>query len=158
MGPRTWSYFSKIWTRPQSRQSAKLFLQSSELGLPHPLTRRRVCPPYPSVHTRSQERGMGESQFRRGDIHCGTLGIYVCTLWTRPTSDLPRSSLFRSWCSRWGSCAAAPSSTTTCPAWPLPWSWPAARCPPNRSSSSWHATCPYPPPRATFSTRISLLP
>ncbi len=25
---------------PQSRQSAKLFLQSSELGLPHPLTRR----------------------------------------------------------------------------------------------------------------------
>jgi hypothetical protein len=29
----------------QSRQSAKLFLQSSELGLPQPLTRRRVCPP-----------------------------------------------------------------------------------------------------------------
>ncbi len=28
---------------PQSRQSAWLFLQSSELGLPHPLTRRRVC-------------------------------------------------------------------------------------------------------------------
>ncbi len=27
------------------RQSAKLFLQSSELGLPQPLTRRRVCPP-----------------------------------------------------------------------------------------------------------------
>ncbi len=27
----------------QSRQSAKLFLQSLELGLPHPLTRRRVC-------------------------------------------------------------------------------------------------------------------
>jgi hypothetical protein len=30
---------------PQSRHSAKLFLQSSELGLPQPLTRRRVCPP-----------------------------------------------------------------------------------------------------------------
>ncbi len=29
----------------QSRQSARLFLQSSELGLPQPLTRRRVCPP-----------------------------------------------------------------------------------------------------------------
>jgi hypothetical protein len=29
----------------QSRQSAKLFLQSSELGLPHPLTRTRVCTP-----------------------------------------------------------------------------------------------------------------
>jgi hypothetical protein len=31
----------------QSRQSAKLFLQSSELELPHPLSRRRVCPPPP---------------------------------------------------------------------------------------------------------------
>jgi hypothetical protein len=29
----------------QSRQSAKLFLQSSELELPHPLSRRRGCPP-----------------------------------------------------------------------------------------------------------------
>jgi hypothetical protein len=32
----------------QSIQCAKLFLQSLELGLPHPLTRRRVCP-YHSV-------------------------------------------------------------------------------------------------------------
>jgi hypothetical protein len=30
---------------PQSRQSAKLFLQSLELGLPHSLTRKRVCLP-----------------------------------------------------------------------------------------------------------------
>jgi hypothetical protein len=30
--------------RAQSRQSAKLFLQSLELGLPQPLTRRLVCP------------------------------------------------------------------------------------------------------------------
>ncbi len=29
----------------QSWQSARLFLQSSELGLPRPLNRRRVCPP-----------------------------------------------------------------------------------------------------------------
>jgi hypothetical protein len=34
-----------------TQQSAKLFLQSSELGLPQPLTRRRVCPPV--------ERGVG---------------------------------------------------------------------------------------------------
>ncbi len=34
------------YCRPQSRQSAKLFLLSSELGLPQPLTRRRVCPPH----------------------------------------------------------------------------------------------------------------
>jgi hypothetical protein len=33
---------------PQSGQSAKLFLQSSELGLPHPHIRRRVCPHFNS--------------------------------------------------------------------------------------------------------------
>jgi hypothetical protein len=45
----------------QSRQSARLFLQSSELGLPHPLTFRQVCP-LPlvqggGVHTHLRERG-----------------------------------------------------------------------------------------------------
>jgi hypothetical protein len=30
---------------PESRKSAELFLQSSELGLPHSLARRRVCSP-----------------------------------------------------------------------------------------------------------------
>ena len=65
---------------PQSRQSAKLFLQSLELGLPQPLTRRRVCPP-PLIpggvaHSLARE-GVGESQFRRGDIHCGNLYMYV---------------------------------------------------------------------------------
>jgi hypothetical protein len=73
--------------RSQSRQSAKPFLQSSELGLPHPLTRRRVCSPLlwcappPLVpregHTRYRETGVGTSQFQRGDRHCGNLGIYV---------------------------------------------------------------------------------
>ncbi len=60
---------------PQSRQSAKLFLQSSELGLPQPLSRRRLCPPFDSAgeaHSLARE-GAGKSQFRRGDIHCGTL-------------------------------------------------------------------------------------
>jgi hypothetical protein len=67
--------------KPQ-RQSAKLFLQSSELGLSHPLTRRRVSPPPPNPC--SGERGtlagegLGESHFRRGDMHCGTL--YICVL------------------------------------------------------------------------------
>jgi hypothetical protein len=65
----------------QSRQSAKLFLQSLDLGLPHPLSRRRVCPPPPfgpggRAHSLAGE-GLGESQFRRGDIHCGALYIYV---------------------------------------------------------------------------------
>ncbi len=64
----------------RSRQIAMLFLQSSELGLPHPLALRRVPPPPfgsgGGAHSLARE-GMGESQFRRGDIHCGTLYIYV---------------------------------------------------------------------------------
>jgi hypothetical protein len=44
------------------RQSAKPFLQSSKLGLPQPLTRKRVSPPPPAWfwgegHTRWRERG-----------------------------------------------------------------------------------------------------
>jgi hypothetical protein len=70
---------------PQSRQSAKLFLQSLELGLPHSLTRKRVClPPLLPVGrgTIACGRGVGDwggSQLRRGDIHCDTL-MYLCTL------------------------------------------------------------------------------
>jgi hypothetical protein len=66
----------------QSRQSAKLFLQSLELGLSQPLTRTRVCPPpHPLVpgggaHSLARE-GVGETQFQRGDIHRGTLYMYV---------------------------------------------------------------------------------
>ncbi len=48
-----------LWA--QSRQSAKPFLRSSELGLPQPLTRRRVCPPPGSGGrgTIAGERGLG---------------------------------------------------------------------------------------------------
>ncbi len=62
----------------QSRQSARLFLQSSEWRLPHSLTRRRVCPPvwFWGGLTR-WGRGVGGSQFGQGDRHCGTLVIYV---------------------------------------------------------------------------------
>jgi hypothetical protein len=72
----------------QSRQSAKLFLQSSELELAHPLAAGEGAAhplaagegaPHPLVrgggHTRLRERGWGESQYRRGDIHCGALNI-----------------------------------------------------------------------------------
>ncbi len=44
----------------QSRQSSRLFLQSSELGLLCPLNRRRVCPPllwFRGGHTRLRVRG-----------------------------------------------------------------------------------------------------
>jgi hypothetical protein len=77
---------------PQSRLCAKLFLQSSELGLPQPLSHRRVSPP-PSlcpggaVHSLARE-GVGVSQFQRGDIHCGTLyTVYMCFV-VRPVISL----------------------------------------------------------------------
>jgi hypothetical protein len=73
------SFFDFI---PPSRQIGKLLLRSSELGLPQPLTCRRMCPPPPLVpgggsHSLARD-GVGESQFRRGDVHCGTL--FICTL------------------------------------------------------------------------------
>ena len=50
------------------------------MGTPPTLTRRRVCPSPPvlggGAHSLARE-GVGESQFRRGDIHCGILYIYV---------------------------------------------------------------------------------
>jgi hypothetical protein len=53
--------------QPQSRQSAMLFLQSSELVLPQPLTPRRVCPPprfWGEGHTRRRERGRAPTFMR----------------------------------------------------------------------------------------------
>ncbi len=67
----------------QSRQSAKISLQSSELGLPHPLTRRRMCPPPFGTGGRgilAGERGGGRVLIstRR---HTLWYSIYMCTLW-----------------------------------------------------------------------------
>jgi hypothetical protein len=48
--------------------------------LPTPHPQASVPPPPPvlggGAHSLARE-GLGESQFRRGDIHCGTLYIYV---------------------------------------------------------------------------------
>jgi hypothetical protein len=65
----------------QSRQSARLSLQSSLLGLHHPSPADEcVTPPPPcsrvGTHSLAGE-GAGGSQFERGDRHCVTLGIYV---------------------------------------------------------------------------------
>ncbi len=66
---------------PQSRQSAKLFLQSSGLGLPHPFNSRRVCPP-PTLwsvgggHTRLRERGWGSPNSDEGTYSRGALYRY----------------------------------------------------------------------------------
>jgi hypothetical protein len=59
------------YMRAQSTQSAKLFLQSSELGLPQPLTPRQVCPPplprfWREGHTRWRERGWGSPNSDEG--------------------------------------------------------------------------------------------
>jgi hypothetical protein len=65
---------------PQSRQSAKLFSSRRNWDSPNPsLAGDCASPPFGSGGrgTLAGERGAGESQFRRGDIHCGTLYIYV---------------------------------------------------------------------------------
>jgi hypothetical protein len=54
-------------------QSARFFLQSSELGLPHSPSHAGECAPPPPLvpgegHTHFRERGWGEFKFRRGDI------------------------------------------------------------------------------------------
>jgi hypothetical protein len=80
----TWLHYFFTGSAPQSRQRAKLFLQSSELGLPQPLTSRRVCPP-PSGSggrcTLTGERGVGRVPIPTRGIHCGTLqASYIRTL------------------------------------------------------------------------------
>ncbi len=73
--------FSFSAFQPQSRQSAKLFLQSSESGPPPtPNPQVSVTPPPPpgsggGAHSLARE-GVGESQLRLGDIHCGTLWYF----------------------------------------------------------------------------------
>jgi hypothetical protein len=80
-----------------SRQSAKLSLQSSVLGLPHPLTRRRVCLP-PLIrwegHTLLREKRWGTTQFQRGDRHCGILVymyfvVYYFSICVVESADVP---------------------------------------------------------------------
>jgi hypothetical protein len=64
-------------SQAQSRQSGKLFHQSSELRLPQPLTRRRVCPPprfWGEGHTRWRERGW---EIPNSDEGTYTVGYFV---------------------------------------------------------------------------------
>jgi hypothetical protein len=87
---------------PQRRQSAMLFLQSSELG-PPPHPQPSVSPPLVPGGTHSLAgEGVGGSQFGRGDRQCGTLDIYICTLRKSRTSSFVARSrqlllLFIAW-------------------------------------------------------------
>jgi hypothetical protein len=57
----------------QNRQRAQRFLQSSELGIPHPFTRRQVFWFWGEGHSRLWERGWGSPNSTRYHIrHCGT--------------------------------------------------------------------------------------
>ena len=71
-----------IGVRSQSRQSAKLFSSRRIWDSPSPRPQAIVPPPPFGSGGRGAHWlarvGVGESQFRRGDIHCGTL--YICTL------------------------------------------------------------------------------
>ncbi len=78
---------------PQSRQSARLFLQSSELGLPHPLT-RRVCSPSPLLQV-ACGRGGGVPILTRGQTLWHSR--YICTLWVNPPLLL-HVMLLLNWC------------------------------------------------------------
>jgi hypothetical protein len=64
--------------RPQSRQSAKRFYSRWNWDSPTPLAAGECAPPPFGPGGRAQSlaaKGVGESQFKRGDIHCGALYI-----------------------------------------------------------------------------------
>jgi hypothetical protein len=63
---------------PQSRQSAKRFSSRWNWDPPTPLAAGECAPPPFGPGGRAHSlaaKGVGESQFQRGDIHCGALYI-----------------------------------------------------------------------------------
>ncbi len=72
--------FIRRGSTPQSRQSAKRFSSRWNWDSPFPFSCRRVCPPPVGPGGRAHSlaaKGVGESQFQQGDIHCGALYIKV---------------------------------------------------------------------------------
>jgi hypothetical protein len=62
----------------QSRQSAKRFSSRWNWDSPTPLAAGEYAPPPFGMGGRAHSlaaKGVGESQFQRGDIHCGALYI-----------------------------------------------------------------------------------
>ncbi len=73
------------------RQSAKLFSSRRNWDSPNPSPAGECAPPLcfrgkgggGQRNTRWRERGVGRVQFRRGDIHCGTLNNFVVQIMYR---------------------------------------------------------------------------
>jgi hypothetical protein len=69
----------KLWPEPQSRQSDKRFSSRWNWDSPTPLSAGECAPPpFGTGGGRAHSlaaKGVGESQFQRGDIHCGALYI-----------------------------------------------------------------------------------
>ncbi len=83
---------------PQSRQSAIRFSSRWNWDSPTPLAAGECVPPPFGPGGRAHSlaaKGVGESQFQRGDRHCGALYIYkyfvVCALYN--VYALDRSSV-----------------------------------------------------------------
>ncbi len=75
------------------------------------------------THSLARE-GLGESQFRRGDTHCGTLYIYVlwdtalcvCRMYHAPCSTLRRLPMHQIGVSTaWASCHVVPPTPSSTP-------------------------------------------
>jgi hypothetical protein len=66
------------WDSPTPLPAGEAFLQSLELGLPHPFIRGRVCPPHPLVrgggHTRLRLKGWGSPNSNEGTY---TVVLYI---------------------------------------------------------------------------------
>ncbi len=81
-------FLSTLPPRPESKQSARPSIQSSELGPPTPSPPRECfSPPLdPRGETHSLSEGVGGNQFRRWGIHFGTLCIHVLQYNSNPST------------------------------------------------------------------------
>ncbi len=79
----------------QSRQSARLFVPSSELRLPHPLTRRRVCPPPPLV--RGGQGGWGGPNSDEGTLWYSVFVDTFCFKQFRLLRECQRGVAYLNW-------------------------------------------------------------
>ena len=84
LGCREKSFSPDQRSQSQSRQSTRLFLQSSELGPPTPSSAGECAPPPHRFRGGGYTLGCGRRvPIRTGDRRCDTLARYRCTLWVQ---------------------------------------------------------------------------